>query len=250
MSTRFVNIPSLGGQLMDIEFGERLVTMPNGAQGIRSGVSVTAESPGGAMGEDLAVIDFRSSDETLDRYDEVISAKGWKLDNYRKNPVVQNAHQYGDVMYTIGKAIITEVRDSHLFQRVQFAVDANPVAKITYDLYKGKFLNAVSVGFIPMAWENGEKGKDNYRRRYTEQELLEVSAVGIPANPNALELAIKAGAVEKSDLRELASFLKHFCNDQAGAGSDPRARGSGSDGAQSMQIEQLINQLRKHVQNL
>ena len=94
-----------------------------------------------------------------------------------------------------------------LLQRIQFATDVNPIAKIAYGLYKGKFLNAVSVGFIPLRWENGTD-KSGYRRKYLEQELLEVSAVGIPANPNALALAYKSGAVEKSDLRETYDLLR------------------------------------------
>src|SRR5205807_1049685 len=46
---------------------------------------------------------------------------------------------------------------------------------------------------------------------YLEQELLEVSAVGIPANPNALVLGLKSGAIEKSDLQELLAMLKSLC---------------------------------------
>src|SRR5437588_3682828 len=132
------------------------------------------------------VIDFRSSDESLDRYQEFISVAGWKLDNYRQNPVVQNAHSYGSLSDTIGKSLITEIRGTpdssgserglqsaaisqienqksqiknspYLFQRVQFAVEENPMAKVAYGLYKGGFLNAVSVGFIPLQWENGSK---------------------------------------------------------------------------------------------
>jgi len=81
------------------------------------------------------------------------------------------------------------------------------MAKITYGLYRGNFLNAVSVGFIPLRWENG--GADaGYRRKFLEQELLEVSAVGIPANPNALQLGLKSGAIEKSDLGELLDLLR------------------------------------------
>jgi len=38
---------------------------------------------------------------------------------------------------------------------------------------------------------------------------LEVSAVSIPANPNALALAYKSGALEKSDLRDLADLIRH-----------------------------------------
>src|SRR6266404_7321320 len=55
-------------------------------------------------------LDFRSSDQTLDRYQEVITVAGWKLDNYRKNPVFQNAHSYGSLADTIGKSLITEIR--------------------------------------------------------------------------------------------------------------------------------------------
>ena len=168
------------------------------------------------------ILDFIASDETLDRCDEVIQAGGWRLDAYQRNPVFQNAHQYGDIIFTLGKALITEIRYSptshsalpapHLFQRVQFATEANPMARIAYALYKGKFLNAVSVGFIPIQWDGGEgEGRGSrvkgVRRRYLEQELLEVSAVGIPANPNALQLALKSGAIEKADLRDLLELL-------------------------------------------
>lgn len=178
-----------------------------------------------------AIIDFRSSDETVDRYREVIAAAGWKLDNYKKNPVVQNAHRYGHVLDTVGKSLLTEVRGDHLFQRVQFAVDENPIAKITYQLYKGGFLSAVSVGFLPIKHEKGSQ-ELGYNRRFVEQELLEVSAVGIPANPNALKLGYDAGAVEKSDLQELHSLLKHFCGNDAGIRANSAAQGPDANGAQ------------------
>ena len=66
-----------------------------------------------------------------------IGYNGVRLDNYRKNPVIQNAHKYGDVLDTIGKALITEVRDGALFQRIEFAVEVNPIARIAYGLYRG-----------------------------------------------------------------------------------------------------------------
>jgi HK97 family phage prohead protease len=158
-------------------------------------------------------LDFRSSDQTLDRYQEIISVAGWRLENYRKNPVVQNAHRYWDIADTVGKSLITEIRGDHLFQRVQFAVDENPVARLAYGLYKGGFLNAVSVGFIPLRWENGSP-EAGYRRKYLEQELLEVSAVSIPANPNALTSGLRAGVIERADLKELVKLLQHFYDDQ------------------------------------
>src|SRR5947209_2628581 len=203
------------------------------------------------------VIDFRSSDESLDRYQEFISVAGWKLDNYRQNPVVQNAHSYGSLSDTIGKSLITEIRDDapgsdaprshapspYLFQRILFAVEENPMAKVAYGLYKGGFLNAVSVGFIPLQWENGSK-EAGYRRKYIEQELVEVSAVSIPANPNALTMGIKSGAVGIGDLKELAQLLEHFCTMKADRIPDTSALGSAIDEARLLHLTKQINEIR------
>jgi len=209
----------------------------------------------------LPFVEFISSTEALDRYGEIISADGWRLDNYRRNPVFQNAHQYGDIIFTLGKALTTEVRQvagrPALYQKIEFAIEANPLARIAYGLYQGKFLNAVSVGFIPLRWENGdrtehssiggicplpsdEKGSkgegSSFRRRYLEQELLEVSAVGIPANPEALALGLATGVIEKSDLQDsltlLSQFLSDFRSTTAALNSNTCARGGQSNGAQ------------------
>jgi Caudovirus prohead serine protease len=166
-----------------------------------------------------AILDFISSDETLDRYDEIIVASGWRLENYRRNPVFQNSHQYGDILFTLGKALITEVRTiaarQVLFQRIEFAIEANPIARIAYGLYLPGFLTSLSVGFFPIRWQNADDSgggvRPPFRRKYLEQELLEVSAVAIPANPNALALALKSGSVEKSDLRETLDLLRSLC---------------------------------------
>jgi hypothetical protein len=39
--------------------------------------------------------------------------------------------------------------------------------------------------------------------------LLEVSAVGIPANPNALALGLKAGALTKQQIKDLGALLHY-----------------------------------------
>jgi hypothetical protein len=227
-------------------------TLSNGLLGVRTAIPIQVRSPGAEelpqgspppadspTSTNLPILDFVVSDESLDRYDEVICASGWRLETYRRNPVFQNAHQYGDILFTLGKALITDVRTvagrQALFQRIQFATDVNPVARIAHGLYSGGFLNAVSVGFLPLRWQNcdpvgqastpaGSLGvpprvppasalrseSPQPRRRYLEQELLEVSAVAIPANPNALALAVKSGAVNKSDLRETLELLKNL----------------------------------------
>jgi len=179
-----------------------LIPLSDGRQGIRATVEVkTTVSEG-----DHPTLEFVASSATLDRYREIIEPAGWRLENYRRNPVVLNSHNYGDIIYTLGKAVITEVRAGALYQKIEFATAVNPLARVAYGLYRGGFLNAVSVGFIPVRWENGAPESD-FRRKYLEQELLEVSAVSIPANPDALQLAVKSGAVGKFDLEETLDLL-------------------------------------------
>ena len=165
-----------------------LTTLSNGRPGRRTLLAIETRTP--VAGENANqkpeiansdTLDFIASDESLDRFDEIVCASGWRLEAYRRNPVFQNAHQYGDILFTLGKALITEVRGlspnpsgtpcvPHLFQRIQFATDINPVARIAYGLYQGKFLNAVSVGFIPLRWEDGgseSASARKFRRRYS-----------------------------------------------------------------------------------
>jgi len=61
-----------------------------------------------------------------------------------------------------------------------------------------------------------------------EQELLEVSAVGIPANPNALALAFKSGAIEKSDLQDTLDVLRLVCESE-GRGQKTEISGQRSE---------------------
>jgi hypothetical protein len=219
------------------------VPLHDGRPGLRALVQIETREPESSTldsGPSTATLDFISSTATLDRYHEIIEPAGWHLDSYRRNPVFQNAHNYGDILFTLGKALITEIRsipreapnqlstlNSHpstaLYQRIQFATDVNPIARIAYGLYKGAFLNAVSVGFVPIRWKDGaastEPASDGAtpaspcRRRYLEQELLEVSAVAIPANPDALALGFKSGAVTKADLVDTLDLLRSLTVD-------------------------------------
>jgi hypothetical protein len=186
---------------------------------IRDAIACPAGQDGGVTFESSSpTLDFIASTATLDRYHEIIEPAGWRLDSYRSNPVFQNAHNYGDILFTLGKALTTEIRTvtggQALCQRIQFATEVNPVARIAYGLYKGGFLNAVSVGFIPLRWEDGGASSTGPqsapapRRRYLEQELLEVSAVAIPANPDALALGLKSGAIAKCDLQATLDLLR------------------------------------------
>jgi hypothetical protein len=215
-----------------------LIPLHDNRSGLRTLLQVqvreSASEPAGAETASVATLDFVASTATLDRYHEIIEPAGWRLDSYRSNPVFQNAHNYGDILFTLGKALTTEVRTvgstQALCQRIQFATEVNPVARIAYGLYKGGFLNAVSVGFIPLRWEDQPASSEAAggrcpRRRYVEQELLEVSAVAIPANPDALALGVKSGAVEKADLRAAVELLSALVGVEAAGSAGGRCPG-------------------------
>ena len=113
------------------------------------------------------------STDDIDRHGESVSQK-WNLENFMNNPVVLNSHKYDDTTEAIGRMEALVQKEHTLEGKIKFAINENPKAKIVFDLYKGGFLNAFSVGFIP-----GEE----------ENELLELSAVTIPANALALAKA-------------------------------------------------------------
>ena len=212
------------------EFGERIVTLNTGAQGLRGGVKCSVREVGGGP-----VMDFIGSDETLDRYNEVIRADGWQLENFKANPVIPDCHDYSSIGKILGRALSVGVVDGKLMNRVEFCVD-NPLGSLAFKMARGGFLKSQSVGFIPLDWENG-KSKDGPERTYTKAELLEISLVVVPANPGAtVGLALKSGAIAKADVKSACEFLRQFCGEEAGSGTLAGASGSGAIDAHWSQI--------------
>ena len=136
-------------------------------------------------------IEFVASTEAVDRYGDIIRTSGWKLDDYRKNPVFLWAHKSGEP--PIGRTIDVHVETAPvpaLIQHVEFADAATyKFADTVFQLYKGGYMRAVSVGFMPLAAPTritDSEGNATGGYEFTSQELLELSAVRLPANPEAL----------------------------------------------------------------
>jgi HK97 family phage prohead protease len=117
-----------------------------------------------------------------DRTDERFAKGAWRLDNFKRNPVVMAFHDYNRP--PIGKAISVEEDDKGLLATTQFA--DTPDGEMMFKLFKGGFLSAFSVGFAPKKWIMEPIDAERKGITYQEAELLEYSAVGIPANPGAL----------------------------------------------------------------
>jgi HK97 family phage prohead protease len=191
------------------EFGARACTLNTGATGIRAGLHTTCRDVADGDYE----LDFIASDNSVDRYDEVISPTAWgDMANFRANPVIPDCHDYSSVAKILGRAKSVQVTNGKLVNRVAFCMD-NPMGALCYKMAKGGFINSQSVGFIPLEWTNGTS-QDEPARTYTKCELLEISMVVVPANPGAtVGLALKRGAIQRADLRDLADYLKHFCGE-------------------------------------
>jgi hypothetical protein len=157
------------------------------------------------------------SDETVDRYREVIKVGAWKkrLASYKKHPVLLSSHNYSGLMNQIGEAKRIEVKDGALRAEFQYYVEEgvrNPEAEWAWVL-ASKGIAAFSVGFINHGGffvEDGDppKGvseeeysfykKQGVRYVYTDVELMECSQVVVPANPSCLQDQYERGAVIKS----------------------------------------------------
>lgn len=213
------------------------------------------------------------TDETRDRYNSVISVRGWQLENYLKNPVFLWAHEHEGL--PIGHAVATGTveerrplaRDSkrqgtfrRMYADTKFATrDEYAFADVVYRLYLGKHLRATSVGFRPVLEKRvqtiEEIEEDTALADFTEvrpgdvvylkQEMAEYSSVPIPGNQNALvdELAGMVPALRSGDAQtqkivaRAAVWMDNAINGHIVPDADPLG-------------EQTIGELLAHVRIL
>jgi HK97 family phage prohead protease len=172
------------------------------AKGVRPLEAAVRKSLAGGVSvvDDAArTVKFVISDGNVDRDKDIVSPKGWQLDDFRKNPVVVWAHDY--TQPPIGRATSIGLEGDKLVMVAEFQPKAlNPFADTIYRMIKGDWLKGSSVGFKPRDFDyNTErKGVD-----FHGQDLLEVSVVPIPSNPSALSQA-KAAGVDYAPVRRWA----------------------------------------------
>lgn len=137
----------------------------------------------------------------IDRDSEILTPKGARTENFEKNPVIPWSHNTFDP--PIGKALWIKVGTKKILAKVKFAMTDR--AEEVWQLFKGKFLRAFSVGFIPLKGhrptpEEIKKNPDlaDARFIFDEWELLEFSPVVVPANPEALATAVKNKSIKIS----------------------------------------------------
>jgi HK97 family phage prohead protease len=147
-----------------------------------------------------------ASTATPDRYNDIVAGgDAWDLKSYEANPVIQFAHRYDTL--PIGRATkLTTDEDGSLIATIEWDT-ANELGRQVAESFDRGFMSAVSVGFQPSnATERRKLPTDHPAHGDTgmyfsgPNRLLEISAVPVPANGEALALRSADGTTARSVL--------------------------------------------------
>lgn len=146
------------------------------------------------------ILNITGTDETVDRDGDIVAVSGWVLDYYLKNPVFLWSHDYHSVPLGAAMSVKKKKNPARLDFQIRFPrVGLYPFADMILELYDEKIINASSVGFIPYTWDELDEKNSGDRptsyfggRRFTKQELLELSGCAVPSNPSALQNSLKS----------------------------------------------------------
>ena len=149
--------------------------------------------------EDERTITFVASDSTRDSAGTVLNQDNWDLTRFNSNGIIGYQHKvYGGWDDTdnpdnvIGKGH-AYIEDGKLMVDITFEPkEINELAEKIYQKVLFGSLRAVSVGFLPIGKGRFGEGADAETYYFAGQQLLEVSVVNIPANPNALRKSMEA----------------------------------------------------------
>jgi len=143
-----------------------------------------------AVDEKEGIIDMLipMSTDSVDRANESIDPMGWvkSLPAFKKRAILVSSHSYSDLRKQIGELVdIKAVKEGLLAKPKYYINQGNEEADWAFKL-ASKGMAAYSVGFIPVKWVDGDGKKGPYRK-YTEQELLEISHVIVPCNRDSIQ---------------------------------------------------------------
>lgn len=126
-----------------------------------------------------------ASSESPDRDNDIIRIDGWNLKNYQKSPRGLWMHDYFEHPHFKTLKIKVDKDKKQLQFQPQF--DTHERAILTFNQFANGFLDDFSVGFIPgqFSYRNSENTWDGGRDFVKNHELLEISAVTVPANAEA-----------------------------------------------------------------
>jgi HK97 family phage prohead protease len=121
-----------------------------------------------------------ASTEDEDRDGEVIKQSGLNTKIFiETNPILLANHDGVDIRSVLGKITEIWLKGNKTMFKAKFS-KVNELAVQAYEMVKEGILNTFSIGFM---------AKEYDKNTITKSELLEISLVPIPANPNAIVMA-------------------------------------------------------------
>jgi hypothetical protein len=178
-------------------------------------------------GYEARVVSYTITDETVDRYGDIVRAKGVRLANYVNNSVIQFAHDYeqppvGVSLKTWYDKQANAVKSLGLFYDDR--VDSTGRSDLIFRFVASGGMPGTSIGFMPMKTtrptddERTELHMGEYGVIFDECDLMEFSVVPVPANPNALKddiagawrermtKAVSGGMFRQADLKRIEAM--------------------------------------------
>ena len=170
-------------------------------------------------------ITFVASDETVDSYGDILRVDGADLSRYKSGSgAFITSHDISDISGSAGvivkawkaKNVDGSPEGKAVLVTVYFpTAEEDPDADRIFKKYKARTLNAVSVGFTPIEYhipkdeaERKALGLGKWGIEFRKWAPCELSAVTVPANPNAL---MKRGInAENSSYAELLQTVKEL----------------------------------------
>lgn len=145
-----------------------------------------------SIDQDRRVVTFIASTDAVDSYGERILQTGWDMTRFLAHPVIPFGHDYWSL--PVGKSIRTQIVNGALETDIQLApAEANPLAENIWQCLLAGVPLGVSVGFYPLEWHYETLQDGSQMRIYDKCELIEISVVTVPSNPEALQKAITEG---------------------------------------------------------
>lgn len=130
---------------------------------------------------------FLVTSGALDRDGEVLDPAGMITDTFQGNPVMLWCHDL--YLPAIGNWPVLERTAAGWEAEGAFVpAEISPFADQIRKQYEAGFLKAVSIRFRPIEWVSGKLEVDGYYTKFTKFELLEISAVNVPSNPEAVRV--------------------------------------------------------------
>jgi hypothetical protein len=172
-----------------------------------------------ARGEDGTWL-YTASNEAVDRTKDIMDVESWRVDEYRKNPVVLWAHNKPVVLPPIGMAphirkdLMSAPRALRMGVKYMTPSECGgcwpesaPAPWTIEAMTAAGYLRGCSVGFKPdekgITYDRDQNTGEMLARRMRNNELLELSVVPIPCNAGALVQCMSRGWLMKQHLADV-----------------------------------------------